>query len=218
MADAVRSCAVALAHWAVGLDVSPSKIERLLYLYGSGVEAFDARSPKWYGCGVLAEGFHRLLRVDADCLYDPYFPASLWSPARVAIVRAIGYMRRFGAWQQPFELSPRPALGAYLVIGTGQGDESFGGAAHACTVVGWEGDEVLSVDGGQRNQHGECVCLRKRRWELYRGAVRVRDTVTGRWRFVLGWGDIDVLPFRPGKITVPEGLTAYPLPDTVVAR
>lgn len=34
--------------------------------------------------------------------------------------------------------------------------------------------------------------------------VDLRPTSGGAWRYVLGWGEVDVMMHRDGKITIPE--------------
>lgn len=220
LADDVRRCAVAIAQWSIGLDASSEKIERLLQLYGPGIAARDVRSPKWSGCGVTAEGIHRFLRVGsedpeagearADCLYQPYFPAALRNGRRQAIVRAQIYLRAMGAWQEPAlgDAEPRPQPGAYVVQGRKLPGEWYGGTPHVGTLLRWEGDVAVFADGGQRGSHGEQIEKVHRRWELHQGRVRLVDLRPengGAWRYVLGWGDVDVMTLRGGLITVPEG-------------
>jgi len=219
-ADDVRRCAVAIATWSIGLDASPAKIGRLLELYGPGIAAHDVRSPKWSGCGVTAEGIHRFLRVGsddpgagaarADCLYEPYFPAALQNPRRMAIVRAQIYLKAMGAWQEPADgdVEPRPHPGAYVVQGRELPGEWYGGKPHVGTLLRWEDDVAVFADGGQRGPHGEQIEEVRRRWELHQGRVRLVDlrlASGGAWRYVLGWGDVDLMLHRGGPVTVPVG-------------
>ena len=206
-ADDVRRCAVALGMWAIGLDAGPQKIFRLLQLYGSGISAYDVRDKRWSGCGVTGEGIHRLLRVDADCLYEPYFPAALQNPKRMAVVRAQIYLKAMGAWQTPSadDTEPRPQPGAYVVQGCGLPGEAYGGTPHVGTLLRWDGDVVVFSEGGQRGVHGEQIEEVRRRWEVHNGRVRLVDLRNGKWRHVLGWGDVDLMRFRDGPVTVPVG-------------
>lgn len=219
-ADAVRKCAVDLGTWAIGLDAGPQKIYRLMQIYGPGISEHDVRSPRWSGCGVIQEGIHRLLRVGsddpnagdarADCLYEPYFPAALKNPRRMAIVRAQIYLRAQGAWQTPAldDVEPRPHPGAYVVQGTSSAGESYGGTPHVGMLLRWDGDAGdigVFCEGGQRGPNGEQVEEVHRRWELHQGRVRLVDLRSdGRWRYVLGWADVDMMTHRGGAITVPD--------------
>jgi len=217
-ADEVARCFAALAlamvdatdkeHDYVGLSTAPERIDRYLDAAGPGISARDVLDHRFSGCGVMAEGaVHRRMLVDAPCLYQPYYPAALQDPRRAAISRAIRYLREMNAWQTPArDLSPRPGPGSYVVIGCRSTGEAYGGIEHALTVIQWEdGDILVSADGGQRDAHGfECCKMRRRRWELAGGHVRLVDVETGRWRRVLGWGVPELMRFRDGLVMMPD--------------
>jgi len=200
-ADEVRRCAVALCRWADGLDVGPQQIYRYLQLAGPGITEDYVRWDRYSGCGIVAEGIHRMLQVDAECLYQPYVPGT-------AISRAIRYMRGMDAWVDASDPDcGHPVPGSYVVIGCRgeHGTELYGGSEHALTVTSFldEWGIVVSVDGGQAGPHGEAITRRERRWEIRRGRPLLIEQ-GGLGRYVLGWGDVDRLAFRDGLITVPD--------------
>jgi hypothetical protein len=131
----------------------------------------------------------------------------------MAIVRAQIYLRAMGAWQEPanWDIEPRPHPGAYVVQGRGLLGERYDGTPHVGTLLRWEDDVGVFADGGQRGQYGESIEEVRRRWELHHGRVRLvdlRPASGGAWRYVLGWGEVDLMLFRSGLITVPDGWEA----------
>jgi hypothetical protein len=145
-------------------------------------------------CGLVAEGIHRRIGIDAPVLYRPYVYGT-------AITRAIEYMREMGAWQWATgqrTVEPRPQPGDYVVIGRRSAGESVGGTEHALTCVGWDGDVLVSVDGGQTHPASglQCITERRRRWELVAGVLWLRDVPGASGRKVLGWGSAGRLRVR----------------------
>jgi peptidoglycan hydrolase-like protein with peptidoglycan-binding domain len=138
-------------------------------------------------CGLVAEGIWRRMRVDLPDLYANYQPGT-------AISRAVGYARKVGAWVSPSG-SNRPGPGDYVVIGSQL-------RTHALTCIAWEGDTLVSIDGGQvgtRNLQAIREC--RRRWIQGRGSAMLGD------RKVVGWCNAEQLPYRDENIDVPAGST-----------
>lgn len=218
--DVVRcfvACALALVdatdeeHDFAGLSTAPDRIDAYLDAAGPGISSANVLDHRFSGCGIMAEGgVHRRMLVDAQVLYEPYYPAALHDPKRASITRAIEYLRGMGAWHWAAtqgDLEPRPDAGCNVVMGCRSAGEAYGGIEHECTALWWEdGDVLVSADGGQKDSAGrECCKLRRRRWELVGGHVRLIDVKTGSWRRVLGWGWPSLMRYRAGLVTVPEG-------------
>jgi hypothetical protein len=94
------------------------------------------------------------------------------------------------------------------VPGIGAQGEWYGGAPHVGTLLQWEDDVAVFAEGGQRGPHGEQIEEVRRRWQLHQGRVRLvdlRPSSSGAWRYVLGWGDVDLMSHKDGMITVPVG-------------
>lgn len=138
-------------------------------------------------CGLVGEGLQRRVGLDLASLYAPFVPGQ-------AVSRMVGFATVCKAWRAPGP-DRRPRPGDYLVVGSGL-------ATHVRTVIGWEGDTCISVDGGQVDpQHGFLQCIRKARneWAKIGGVWRERN------KPVVGWADVDALKYRDGSILVPEG-------------
>ena len=179
-----RATILELAMWATGLDASTHAVA-LAHLCGPGAwdleRPFRVRGERTEGvstCGVVAEGLWRLAGVDCPELLRAYVPGT-------AIARAIRFARAHGAWASPTMWADlRPEPGDYVVIGSGMG-------THALTCVGWDDDELLSVDGGQTDEHGlQAVRERRRTWRPRDGVPLLDD------RRVIGWAIADLLPYR----------------------
>lgn len=103
-------------------------------------------------CGLVAEGIQRRCGSKCETLYQPYD----YKGAKAAIARFIQCALSWNAWTYGSE--KRPGVGDYVVIGKGI-------RTHALTIIRWEGDTCVSVDGGQVGQDGlQMVRLVKRNW------------------------------------------------------
>ena len=133
-------------------------------------------------CGLVAEGLWRRVQVDAPWLWQDYVSGK-------AIERAVTFAKQCEAWVRPGDgRVPRP--GEYVVIGSGLG-------THALTCIDWEGDTLVSVDGGQVGARGlQAIHVCRRPW---------KDDALGARRIV-GWVDPEMLRYRVGEmVVVPEG-------------
>ena len=130
-------------------------------------------------CGLVAEGLWRLAGVAVPEDWAPYAPKRA---IQYAIARADMFARACGARQLPgMDLRPKP--GDYLCIGSGIW-------THVCTVVDWEDDICITVDGGQVDTHGlQCVKRWRRHWEAGKQPF-LNDRVVDWWVDVerLPWG------------------------------
>lgn len=142
---------------------------------------------QWQGistCGLVAEGIWRRMRVDLDALYQPYTPGT-------AIARAINFAKRndINAWIKAGE-GRRPKKGDYVHILGGE---------HVLTCIGWEDDNLISIDGGQVGKDGlQAIRTRSRVWRESGTNVTLDD------RKVDGWIDISKLKYRGKKCLVPS--------------
>lgn len=165
-------------------------------------------------CGMLGESFHGQLGAGAATLYRAYV-------AGTAVSRAVSYLTAMHAWtdaQKQDDLEPRPQLGSYVVIGLTKGVD-YGGIEHVRTVVGWEDDVMMSVDGGcvDPGTGLQAVHLVRSRLVLRRGhpwLVSLQDAhgnaldpATAPGRRILGWGDPGLMVWRSdmARVSVPIG-------------
>lgn len=144
-------------------------------------------------CGLVAEGLWRRAGVAAAWLTADYVPGT-------AITRAVRWASRLSprsAYHTPAG-GQRPRPGDYVVIGTAL-------ATHALTVVAWEDDVVVSVDGGQVGRAGlQAVHRCRRPWRAAGTSASLGGRVVQGWIAVellpglaecdapVGWSDVDV--------------------------
>jgi hypothetical protein len=118
-------------------------------------------------------GLLRRLGPGSDAVMAPYKPGD-------GLDVAIQFAKECGAWQMPVvgaDLRPEPGDIVQLV-----------GPMHALVCVDWDGDMLVSVDGGQVGKTGlQAIKERRRPWEL-RGGV---PWLGGRR--VDGWIALDLL-------------------------
>jgi len=135
-------------------------------------------------CGLVAEGIWRRMKVDLDALYKPYLFGS-------AITRAVTFAKNQNAWFTPAS-GKRPEPGDYVVIGNGL-------KTHALTCEQWEGNNLMSIDGGQVDDKNlQAIASRSRLWHQNHNPM-LED------REVQGWVDITCLPYRGSTCQVPAG-------------
>ena len=191
----IRKAIVANALSVVDVQAADSTRPILEELLGPVKGRWDLDRPFWVWqeggkwrtqgvstCGLVGEGLWRRVQVDAPWLTVDYVFGQ-------AIARAIAFAQWCDAWVRPGDgRVPRP--GDYVVIGSGL-------RTHALTCVGWEGDTLVSVDGGQVGARGlQAIHLCRRPW---------KDDVVGG-RKIVGWADPEMLRYRVGEmVVVPEG-------------
>jgi hypothetical protein len=145
-------------------------------------------------CGLVARGLWRRMGVDMPDLYKNYI-------AGTALSAEESFARKNNAWQTTWtgkELDLRPQIGDYCIIGTGL-------ATHALTVVDWNDNECISVDGGQVGVKGlQCIKQINRAWSQINPSTKKIEPFLGN-RKLIGWIIFDLLPFRNNTIIVPEG-------------
>lgn len=200
LGDDVRRVIVANALCVIDVEAGDPRTRSILEeLLGPVVGRWDLDRPFRYDpitkrtqgvstCGLVAEGLWRRAGVDAPWLSEEY-----GSRRYDSIERARVFAQRLtphSAWHVPKD-GQRPRLGDYLVIGEGL-------QTHALTVVGWDGDMLISVDGGQVGARGlQAIHKCTRPW-------LVRDRIMLGARPVIGWVVPEMLPGR-SKCVVPEG-------------
>lgn len=140
-------------------------------------------------CGLTVRGLYRRLLIDMPQIYTTY-------KAGTAVADEIKFARKNGAWQVVWKNADlRPQPGDSVIIGTGL-------QTHEFTCVGWKDENVMiSVDGGSvDNKTGlQCVKYVERTWVNKDSEAYLNN------RKVLGWIVVDLLPYRNGMITVPQG-------------
>jgi hypothetical protein len=187
-ADLVRKAIVANALSIENITGSDETRDILIKLLGPVNGTWDLR--RISTCALVARGLWARLKVDYSPLYNNY----IFGTAISAEINWAMKLKPRSAWQKPIlyaEMVPNP--GDYIVIGSGL-------MTHVLTMIGWDGDNILSIDGGQVDKKGyQCVKKRSRPWTERNGVPYIGT------RKVLGWIPIDMLPFKEEKIIVPKG-------------
>ncbi len=191
---ALRQAFVANAYSLNGLEcANPDHRATWLEILGPINGMWDIDRPFRLGkggistCGLVAEGIWRRMKVDLQSLYQPY--------KFDAISRARVYAQKNGAWVAP-KGNVRPAAGDYVIIGAGL-------STHALTCLGWDGNTLISIDGGQVGSKGlQAIKERRRTWKTNSYSATLADE--NQSRAVLGWIDITKLKYRNEQIYVPQ--------------
>jgi hypothetical protein len=172
----------------MGSNVDIDKFAELLGLEGAYKDAlkvpFSCKqvNGKWQTkgvstCGLVAEGIWHSAGIDIPNNWRPY---SLSVPSIARAVKFANQQTPRSAWQTPVsDLRPEP--GDYVIIGSGTSE-------HALTVVDWEDDMCVSIDGGQVDSKTGLQCIKKckRPW---------KNNSLGN-RVIQGWICIDLLPWK----------------------
>ena len=128
-------------------------------------------------CGLVCRGIWRKMLIDFDDIYKPYVFGE-------AINKDIAFGKKVKAWQKVEDVDMMPSFGDYVVIGEGL-------RTQALTCYGWDGDYMISIDGGQVDSKGkQCIKKIKRLW-----SVKNKDLFLGD-RKVVGWVVFDLLPYK----------------------
>lgn len=139
-------------------------------------------------CAMVALGLLRRAGADCEDIRDGYHD-DLGTGLRVAKSWARSLTPR-PAWIMPIP-GLRPGVGDVVQVL---------GPMHVATVIGWDGDVCVTVDGGQAHPDDglQCIAVRRRVWvdTPHGGAVLGS-------RVVDGWIDVQLLPYS-GLVTVPE--------------
>lgn len=114
-----------------------------------GCKRWDFR--KLSTCGLVATGIWRKAGADYKWLFEPYVIGT-------AISRIVRHGYRTKTWHGP-DRHTLPPIGATVIIGHGL-------STHALVVVDHDGDNVISVDGGQVGiRSAQSVKRLRRRWQ-----------------------------------------------------
>ena len=155
------------------------------------------------GCGITYDGIAERSGVAWPWLGQPYHPGT-------AVARDEQCARReqlansLGQWQScptPSDTTTRPAAGDGVIIGDGL-------ATHVLMACWWEGDTLVSVDGGQANAEDrflQSIRMCRRQWHQVNGVWHLGS------RPVHGWVRTSSLPWQQ-MILAPEGWAALELP------
>ena len=92
-----------------------------------------------------------------------------------------------------------PIPGDYIIIGSGL-------TTHNITGIGWDGDKLVSVDGGRVDKKTGLQCIEKveRKLEMVNGYPYLVGTMK---RKIVGWAQVDLLPYRSVAVA-PQGWQA----------
>lgn len=147
-------------------------------------------------CGLVCEAILRRAEVDGqvrhlgqmiDVLRSPWGRRGSGGVGAVSYLETLGRQR--GLWV-PARVEPRPVAGDMVVVL---------GPTHALTVVGWDGDALISIDGGQTDpgNSGRCTAIRqvRRLWRVGKAGPCLIDQ-RGLERRVYGWLEAGKLPCR----------------------
>lgn len=187
-ADLLRKAMIANALSIEGASGYGDTKELFVDLLGPVAGTWDLR--KISTCALIARGLWARIKIDYSPLYKNYIFGT-------AISSEIGWAQKLkprSAWVVPKKNTEMmPESGDYVVIGSGM-------MTHVLTPIGWDGDNIISIDGGQVDNHGyQCVKRRERKYQMKWGYSYIGN------RKIIGWISLDMLPFKSEKITVPEG-------------
>jgi len=186
MTNNERVIAQARAH--AGLEAgNPAHRSAWLRLLGPGTWPLD----KPYGaggislCAVVAIGLLRLAGAKLAQL------AYRTSAGLIDQIRRAKDEEPYGAWFDA-TLSPtlRPEPGDVVEVLHATDPK---GSTHVLTCIGWEGDYLLSVDGGQVDQDDglQAIYVRRRLWRVVGGRPYLGDLP------VHGWIAVRLVEFEP---------------------
>lgn len=144
-------------------------------------------------CGLVCRGLMRRVKVDMPEIYKNY----VFGTVITAEIRFADGVKPYGAWQTPSE-NLLPQAGDIIVIGTGI-------STHMLTVIGWDNNKVISVDGGRVDKNGlQCIEKVEREWVVKNNKPYLKDSRSSR--VVVGWIMASLLPYRKDvDAEVPEG-------------
>lgn len=180
-----------LPYAGIGLEagnlVAREAFETLL---GPGAWALDIPFRSWVDhkrvrtqgistCAMVALGLLRRLGVDCEAIQDGYA-----DDIGTGLDVAIRYAKNCNAWQTPVD-GLRPEPGAIIQVAS---------PMHVCVAIRWDGDELISADGGQVGRRGLQACAMRRRKFVGKDALGGRK--------VLGWIEPSLLGYS-GSMTLP---------------
>ena len=145
-------------------------------------------------CGLVARGIWRRMGVDMPKIYKNYN----FGMAMIDEQNFCKSLKPKSAWHTPVKddgILPLP--GDYIIIGSGL-------MTHNITCVGFDGDNLVSVDGGRVETKTRLQEIEKvERKIVYKdGYPYLQDQYFTRK--IVGWAMIDLLPYKKEAL-VPEG-------------
>lgn len=203
-ANNIRKIIVANALSIVGISASNKETYKMFEtLLGPTYSYWDLKRPfrvwkengKWRTqgvstCGLVARGIWRRSGVDMPQIYKNY-------NFGMAMIEEQIFCRSVSAWHKASKddkITPLP--GDYIIIGSGL-------STHNLTCVGWNGNKMISVDGGRVGSKGlQCIEKVERDFVTINGYAYLKDNRSTRK--IVGWGVVDLLPYRKTAVA-PEG-------------
>ena len=207
-ANETRKVIVANALSVVGINASkPETFKMFEDLLGPVSSYWDLKRPfrvwkengKWKTegvstCGLVARGLWRRVAVDMPKIYKDY-------DFGMAMIDEQNFCRSLkprSAWYTPKkDDETRPLPGDYVIIGSGLTTHNF-------TCIGWDGDKMISVDGGRVDKKTGLQCIEHVERELVTigGNLCLKDDHL--IRRIVGWAQVDLLPYRSVAVA-PQG-------------
>jgi len=140
-------------------------------------------------CSLVARSIWRRSGVDMPQIYNNYNLGK----SMVEEQRFCRNVEPYGAWHTPRKNDGIvPLTGAYIIIGSGL-------STHNITCIGYDGDKLISVDGGRTDHTGlQCIEKVSRDLTFKNGYPYIGS------RKVIGWAEVDLLPFK-NIVTAPFG-------------
>ena len=151
-ADLVRKAIIANAMSIKDISGSdPNTIKIFTDLLGPVAGTWDLK--RISTCALVARGIWRRTQIDMPALYNNY----VFGTAISAEINFAQKLKPYSAWVSP-TIGLLPNAGDYIVIGSGLN-------THVLTMIGWDNDNIISIDGGQVDTKGfQCVKERSRAW------------------------------------------------------
>ena len=204
----MRCAMVANCLSVVGVEAgNPRTLPMLEQLLGPPRGGWMLHKPFGQGgvstCSMVALGLLRRLGVASPQVMGPY---QIGTGLRVA--RSFARSLVPSAWITPSGgMRPKPGDVIELYPHSASRDLSN----HSEVVVGWEGDTIVCVAGGQEGRGGlQAIHTVRRSWIAYDALAP-----TSGGRSVDGWIDVDLLPIV-GPVVVPIGWDGLGPMDTLV--
>jgi len=144
-------------------------------------------------CGLVARGIWRRVGVNMPEIYKNYN----FGMAMIEEQKFCRAVKPRSAWHTPkYNDGIFPLPGDYIIIGSGLG-------THNLTCIGWDGDTLISIDGGRVDSRGLQIIEKvKRDCFVKNGFPYLKDNRSTRR--IIGWGMIDLLPYNNTSVA-PEG-------------
>jgi len=132
-------------------------------------------------CGLVCRGVWREAGVDLPLIYENYNFGRVMIEEQHFCRKLQPHSAWYAAVKNEYII---PLAGDYVIIGNGI-------MTHNLTCVGYEGNILTSVDGGQVDNKGlQCIKLRERKINRKNGWLYLDN------RKIEGWAMVDILPYR----------------------